>query len=407
MSEALRLAALVDRRPWPNPPVGAVVVRDGEVIGRGSHEGPGTAHAEALALREAGARARGATLYCTLEPCNHQGRTPPCTPDVVASGVARVVVAVRDPNPKVAGGGLEELLEAGIAVTLGVCADEALELIWPFVVTGAFGRPFVCLKTATSLDGRFAPAERAERAPVYVTSEAARREVHVLRRWSDVVLVGGATFRADLPRLDTRMVTPEDACPSCDPIPAVATSRVGEELWAGRRHIVFIPRLRSGQVPRPRSGQAFSSAGPTIVACDECNGGIDPASIVDQLTGLGVSTLLVEGGPRLAASWLEAGLVDRWVSYTAPVVLGSGPGWPDVRTAKNSVPTPIPRVTDPSHGTVIGEIGVGTEFLPWTLTRVARCGPDMKAVWDRVSFAAARDRLTEESAVHAPSGGGA
>ena len=328
MAEALRLAALVERRPWPNPPVGAIVVRDGEVIGRGSHQGPGTAHAEVLALREAGARARGATLYCTLEPCNHHGRTPPCTPAVVASGVARVVVAVRDPNPKVAGGGLERLLEAGITVTLGVCANEALELIWPFVVTGAFGRPFVCLKTATSLDGRFAPAERPERAPVYLTSEAARHEVHVLRRWSDVVLVGGATFRADAPRLDTRMVTPEDACPSGDPIPAVATSRVGEELWAGRRHIVFVPRLRSGQ--------AFSSADcSVIVECDECDGGIDPASIIERLAGLGVSTLLVEGGPRLAASFLEAGLVDRWVSYTAPVVLGSGPRWPGF-TIENS-----------------------------------------------------------------------
>ena len=160
MSEALRLAALVEHRPWPNPPVGAIVVRDGEVVGRGAHQGPGTAHAEVLALREAGARARGATLYCTLEPCNHQGRTPPCTPAVVASGVSRVVVAMRDPNPKVAGGGLERLLDAGIGITLGVCADDALELVWPFVATGAFRRPFVWLKTATSLDGRFAPEAR-------------------------------------------------------------------------------------------------------------------------------------------------------------------------------------------------------------------------------------------------------
>jgi len=401
MTEALRLAALVDRRPWPNPPVGAVVVRDGEVIGRGAHQGPGTPHAEVLALREAGARARGATLYCTLEPCNHQGRTPACTPAVVASGVARLVVAVRDPNPTVAGGGLERLLEAGLAVTLGVCADDALELVWPFVATGAFGRPFVCLKTATSLDGRFAPLARVERGPVYLTSETARHEVHVLRRWSDVVLVGGGTFRADAPRLDTRMVTPEDACPACDPIPAVATSRGSDDFWPGN-HVVFVPRLAAGraeagrQGPPLREGNAMGPGRSVVVECDECDGGIDPASILAQLAGLDAFTLLVEGGPRLAASFLEAGLVDRWVSYTAPVVLGSGPRWPDFAIGKEAVPDSI---SSPRP-----EIESGT--VSFTLTRVARCGPDVKAVWDRVSFAASRDRLTLQSAAHAPAPGG-
>ncbi len=400
MTEALRLAALVDRRPWPNPPVGAVVVRDGEVIGRGAHQGPGTAHAEVVALREAGAWARDATLYCTLEPCNHQGRTPPCTPAVVATGVARVVVAVRDPNPMVAGGGLERLLDAGIEVTLGVCADDALELVWPFVATGAFGRPFVCLKTATSLDGRFAPAARLGRGPVYLTSEAARHEVHVLRRWSDVVLVGGGTFRADAPRLDTRMVTPEDACPACDPIPAVATSRLGHELWAGRRHIVFTPRSQAGRRPPLRAelpaAENAMDPGTVVVGCDGCDAGIDPASILEQLAGLDAFTLLVEGGPRLAASFLEAGLVDRWVSYTAPVVLGSGPRWPDFAPGKEAVPDSI---SSPRP-----EIESGT--VSFALTRVARCGSDVKAVWDRVPFAAARDRLTLQSTAHAPVPGG-
>ncbi|RPJ73986.1 MAG: bifunctional diaminohydroxyphosphoribosylaminopyrimidine deaminase/5-amino-6-(5-phosphoribosylamino)uracil reductase RibD [Acidobacteria bacterium] len=394
MIQAVRLAARIDRRPWPNPPVGAIVARDGEVIGRGAHQGPGTAHAEVLALREAGSRARGATLYCTLEPCNHQGRTPPCVPAVLASGVARVVVAVRDPNPTVAGGGLERLLDGGIAVTLGVCADDAIELIWPFVVTGAFVRPFVCLKTATSLDGRFAPAARRERAPVYVTSELARHEVHVLRRWSDVVLVGGETMRADAPRLDTRMVTSEDACPACDPIPAVATSGEPGDEWTGRRHVVFTNRRSLNPIPASspeKSGQALR-----VVECDECEGGIDPASILEQLAGLDAFTLLVEGGPRLAASFLEAGVVDRWVSYTAPVVLGSGPRWPDFAIGKEAVPDSI---SSPRP-----EIESGT--VSFTLTRVARCGPDLKAVWDRVPFAATRDRLTDGSASQVPASGG-
>ena len=394
MAEALRLAGRVPRRPWPNPPVGALVVGSGgEVVGRGGHEGAGTAHAEVVALQEAGERARGATLYCTLEPCNHHGRTPPCTPALIASGVRRVVIGVRDPNP-VAAGGLERLLDAGIEVTLGVCAEEALELVWPFVVTEAFGRPFVWLKTATSLDGRFAPAERAERRPVYLTGERARHQVHVLRRWADVVLVGGATLRADAPRLDGRMVTADDACPACEPLPAVATSQPQVEGWAGRRHVVFAPRRggprendltqaslsgrRQAPPPRitsaeaPRGGETGPAApalspGTIVVECDACEGGVDPQSIVEAVASLGAHALLVEGGPRLAAAFLSAGLVDRWIAYTAPLVLGCGAGWPG------------------------REFGFGMEF---SLTRVEACGPDVKAVWDRVPFRSWLERLT-------------
>ena len=367
MAQALRLAARVDRRPWPNPPVGALVVRRGEVVGRGAHQGAGTLHAEIVALREAGERARGATLYCTLEPCNHQGRMPPCAPAVAASGIARLVIAVRDPNPLVAGGGLEVALGAGITVTLGVGADEALDMMWPFVATCAFRRPFVWLKTATSIDGRFAPAARAGRSPVYLTSDASRHEVHVLRRWSDVVLVGSRTVDADRPRLDTRLVTNEDSCPALDPSPAVATSRteLEEGRWWARPHIVF-----AGSRGRAQAATAAPATGATVVACEDCEDGVAPASMVAGLKALGVYTLLVEGGPRLAASFLAAGLVDRWIAYTAPMVLGSGPGWPDY--------------SPPSEGL--------------TLTRVTRCGSDVKAVWDRVPFEATRDRLTSESA---------
>ena len=184
MDEALALARGAASRTWPNPPVGAVVVRDGVVVGRGAHEGAGTPHAEPIALAEAGDRARGATLYVTLEPCNHQGRTPPCAPAVAASGVTRVVVAMRDPNPAVIGGGCRHLRDRGIRVDCGLRAAAALDLVWPFVTTDNFARPYVELKTAHSLDGWFAPDAvlRESDAPFYLTGEVARHDVHRRRR---------------------------------------------------------------------------------------------------------------------------------------------------------------------------------------------------------------------------------
>jgi diaminohydroxyphosphoribosylaminopyrimidine deaminase/5-amino-6-(5-phosphoribosylamino)uracil reductase len=366
MAEALGLAADIPRRPWPNPPVGAVVVRDGAVVGRGAHHGPGTDHAEMAALAEAGPLARGATLYCTLEPCNHEGRRPPCAPQVAASGIARLVAAIRDPNPRVRGGGISRLRAAGVTVTLGVMAEEALDLVWPFVCTDAFSRPFVLLKTALSLDGRFAPppAGRPAGAAVYVTGLAAPRQVHLLRRWSDVVVVGEGTMAADAPRLDGRLAEGSGACPRVDPTPAYVDTDLGLQAGWPRPFWVFAGSERAGD----RERRAVAARGGTVVSCAERDGHVSPASLVDRFAGRGGCCLMVEGGARLAAAFLEAGLVDRWVCHVAPVTLGRGVSWP------------------PFDG--------GATFH---LTRTAAAGADAVLVLDRVPFAVALAAVAAEA----------
>lgn len=362
MAEALQTASRVPRRPWPNPPVGALVVRSGRIVGRGAHHGPGEPHAEALALAAAGADAAGAVLYTTLEPCNHAGRMPPCAPLVASSGVSRVVVAVADPNPLVAGGGLERVHAAGINVTIGVLAEAALDLIWPFAATRAFARPYVLLKTATSLDGRFAPdALRRDvpPAPTYLTGERARRDVHRLRRWSDLVLVGEGTVIADRPQLNGRMAAGDD-CPAADPVPAWADTDLSlDEAWPGSAAYVFVGRERA----RAADCARVSAQGVTVVRCRERDGHIAPESLVEEAARCAGPVIMVEGGPTLAASFLQAGLVDRWVQYTAPVLLGNGPGWPAF-------------VPPSSRSSACG----------FELTRVERLGLDTKAVYDRVVF---------------------
>ncbi len=370
MGEALRLAARLPRRPWPNPPVGAVVVREGRVVGRGAHRGPGTEHAETAALAEAGDRARGATLYCTLEPCNHRGRTPPCAPAVAAAGLARVVVALRDPNPTVGGGGLAVLRRAGLEVALGVGGAEALDLIWPFAATGAFGRPYVLLKTATSLDGRFAPdlpaADGEPARPRYLTGPEARAEVHRLRRWLDLVLVGEGTLEADRPRLDGRLVGPRDDCPEQEPQAGyLDTDLSWRGAWKPEGHLVFCGERGAPPAAR-RERQA---AGARVVPCRERDGRLDLRGVVAEAFRLGFPTLMFEGGPRLAASLLAEGLVDRWVHYLAPVALGGGVGWAPAR--------PGPGGPAAFH-----------------LTAATRVGPDLRTVWDREPFAARLRELT-------------
>ncbi|MBE3095968.1 MAG: bifunctional diaminohydroxyphosphoribosylaminopyrimidine deaminase/5-amino-6-(5-phosphoribosylamino)uracil reductase RibD [Planctomycetes bacterium] len=373
MAEALHLAARIPRRPWPNPPVGALVVRDGRIVGRGAHHGPGLAHAEVLALEEAGALARDATLYCTLEPCTHTGRTPPCAPRVAASGVRRLVVAVGDPNPAVTGRGLDVLDSDSIDLTIGVLAESALGLIWPFAVTRAFERPFVVLKTATSLDGRFAPAGRpsgAQAAPLYLTGEEARRDVHRLRRWADVVLIGEGTLAADRPQLNGRLAGPEDDCPAADPAPGyVDTDLSYTGPWPADGGYVFFGRGRAGATARARAERS----GMSLVACDERDGHVAPESLVQAAAdGIG-SVILIEGGPTIASAYLKAGLVDRWVRYTAPLVLGEGPAWP--------------AWTHPQ------DAGAAQRFC---LTRVERLGPDVKTVFDRLAF----DKVVRDLTVH-------
>jgi diaminohydroxyphosphoribosylaminopyrimidine deaminase / 5-amino-6-(5-phosphoribosylamino)uracil reductase len=280
---ALELAEQGRRTTSPNPLVGAVVVRDGEVVGEGWHERAGGPHAEVVALEAAGERAEGATLYVTLEPCAHHGRTPPCTDAILAARVARVVVGAADPNPKTDGRGFELLRDEGVEVEF-VEAELAARArrqneAWRTWISR--GRPFVTYKSAVTLDGRVTvPGSR------WVTGEESRRRVHQLRAQVDAVAVGMGTVRADSPRLDAR--------------------DVGAERQPRR--------LAFGRGPLPGGSELERVNGP----------------LEDELQRLGmegVQSLLLEGGPTLATSFLRAGLVDKLLLFVAPIVSGSGPRW--------------------------------------------------------------------------------
>lgn len=324
MERALALAERGRGRTSPNPMVGAVVVSpDGVVVGAGYHRRAGEPHAEVHALAAAGDRARGATLYCTLEPCCHTGRTGPCVARIVEAGVSRVVAAIRDPNPLVNGGGIRYLQERGVAVTEGVGAEAAARLNEGFLTVVTRGRPFVTMKVAVSLDGRVA-AESGRRTRL--TSEAALRQVHLLRAEVDAIAVGSGTVLADDPLLtareayrahpltrvvfDTRLRTP-------------ALARVLSTLEAGP---VIIVTSEAAVAEAPASARALASVGATLQALPRR----DVGAAVTWLGSLGITTLLLEGGTTLHAAAWAAGIVDRVQVYVAPVVLGErGVRWVD------------------------------------------------------------------------------
>ena len=285
MDHALRLAQRGLGNVWPNPAVGCVIVAAGRVVGRGWTQPGGRPHAERMALDAAGAAARGATAYVTLEPCAHHGRAPPCSDALVAAGVARVVSALTDPDPRVAGRGHARLREAGIEVVEGVRAGPAGELQRGFLSRVTQGRPMVTLKLATSFDGRIATASGESR---WITGEAARRHVHLLRLTHDAVMVGAGTARADLPALNVRGFGPVR-----QPVRVVMANAP-------------IPALPP---EGPDHGPLWVLPGPLPEALAE-------------LARRGLTRVFCEGGGRLAAALLAAGLVDELVGYTAGVVLG-------------------------------------------------------------------------------------
>lgn len=305
MRLALIQAARGLGRTTPNPPVGCVLVRDGQVVGQGFHARAGEAHAEVLALRGAGERARGATAYVTLEPCSHFGRTPPCADALIAAGVARVVVAALDPNPQVAGRGVQRLREVGIEVTVGVGQPEALRQQSGFRSLMTRGRPWVVYKYAMTLDGKVAAAGEAN-GPV--TSAAARQRVMQWRDELDAVAVGAGTVLTDDPALTVRGVPG-----GRDPRP-VLFDRSGRTPVGARA-------LRAGSVlvtaPGTETGR-YEAAGAAVIRAE---------TLPEALTGLGglhLSTLLLEGGPTLASALFGAGLVDEVRALIAPRLLGAG-----------------------------------------------------------------------------------
>lgn len=290
MRRALHLAA---SGPWPdpNPRVGCVVVApDGTVVGEGFHHGAGTPHAEVEALRAAGDAARGATAYVTLEPCSHTGRTGPCTDALVAAGVARVVFAQSDPNPD-ASGGAERLHAAGVQVSGGVLAAESARLNERWARTVGLGRPLVTWKLATTLDGRSAAADGSSQ---WVTGEQARADVHALRATRDAVLVGTGTALADDPRLTVRM---PDGTPATE-----------QPL-----------RVVMGLRDLPDGARVHDGPGTAVHLATR-----DPREALETLWRKGIRDVWLEGGPTLAAAFLEAGLVDDVYAYVAPALLGAG-----------------------------------------------------------------------------------
>lgn len=301
MARSLDIAR--DTYPHPNPRVGAVVVdAKGEPAGEGSHAGPGRPHAEVVALNSAGISARDGTIYVTLEPCVHVGRTPPCVGAIVAAGIRRVVVAAEDPDVRVAGKGMEALRAAGLEVEVGVMADEARALDPGYFHHRRTGRPMVTLKAAATLDGQVAALDGSSQ---WITDEVARKDAHRLRATADAVMVGAGTLRADDPRLDVRL--PEYSGPQ--PVPV---------LVAGTRPIPVDARLvaRDPIVLSPVAIEGLD----TIVA--PADGAVDLRLGLEGLGRRGIVDLLVEGGPRLAASLLSENLVDRIVLYLGARVAG-------------------------------------------------------------------------------------
>jgi diaminohydroxyphosphoribosylaminopyrimidine deaminase/5-amino-6-(5-phosphoribosylamino)uracil reductase len=317
MRRAFRLAERGRGLASPNPPVGAVVVRDGEAVAEGFHRGPGTPHAEIVAIEAAGELTRGATLYVTLEPCTHQGRTPPCAPRVIAAGFAHVVVGATDPNPAVDGRGIAALRDAGIEVEAGVLEADADRLIQAFSKHVRTGRPFVTAKMAISLDGRAAAADGSSQ---WITGPSARRDAHRLRAEADAIIVGVSTVVRDDPNLTVRLRgyrgrqplrvvvdsaarTPADATVLNDAAPTlIATTEKATEDAVG------VLKAHSAEVLRSPSR----------------DGRVDLSAVLEQLGRRGVASVLVEGGPTLLGDAVERGLVDRFVFYIAPKLLGSG-----------------------------------------------------------------------------------
>lgn len=315
MRRAIRLAARGRGSTAPNPPVGAVVVAEGSVVGEGWHAEPGSAHAEVLALDAAGDRARDATLYLTLEPCTHEGRTPPCAPRVIASGVARVVVAAEDPNPRERGAGIEALRAAGIDVTVGVAEGEARPLIEPFAKHVTTGRPLVTVKLATSLDGRAAAADGSSR---WITGTTARRDVHRLRGWADAVMVGVGTVVADDPRLTARLRGFEGTQPLRVVLDSTGRLPLGAAVLDGEAPTLVFTTPKAPD----EAVAAIAARGAEVVRVPSRDGRVDVATALADLGARGLCDVLVEGGPTLAGELIERSLADRFVFYLAPKLLG-------------------------------------------------------------------------------------
>lgn len=322
MSQALEQARKGEGRTRPNPPVGAILVKDGEIVGRGYHPAAGEPHAEVFALREAGSRAEGADLYVTLEPCNHHGRTGPCSEAVINAGVKRVFVGCSDPNPQVSGGGCAVLQNQGLEVTCGILEDECLRLIAPFAKLAATGRPFVTLKSAMTLDGNTATSTGESQ---WISSPESRTLVHQLRNRVDGIMVGVGTLLRDNPRLTARLPDGEGV----DPCRIIVDSNLRTPPDATIFHMDSLAPTLVATTPQASSSRRaeLERAGAEVLVCDAIEGeGVDLQDLMRQLGKRKLMHVLVEGGAILNQSLLENSLVDRIMLFVAPMLLGGSDG---------------------------------------------------------------------------------
>jgi len=327
----MRIALDLARNGWgytsPNPMVGALVVKDGEIVGRGWHEAYGKPHAEVNALKDAGERARGATLYVTLEPCNHRGKTPPCTEAVLAAGISHVVMAMKDPNPHVAGGGAERLQSCGVQVTAGVLEAEALRLNEAFVTYVTVGQPFVTLKVAATLDGQIATRTGDAK---WISSESSRRIVHRMRHATDAIVVGVDTVLKDNPLLTTRIDPNELSGPPKHPIRIVLdtrlridpTSAILHHQDAGPTWIIV------GADADPERVRQIASKNVEIIPCPIDQNRIDLHELLKLLADRRITSLLVEGGSRVIGSFVRSKAFHKFVAFFAPKLLQGNDGVP-------------------------------------------------------------------------------
>ena len=322
MALALALGRRGLGRTWPNPAVGAVIVRDDGsgpvIVGRGWTQPGGRPHAETEALRRAGAAARGATLYVTLEPCSHHGKTPPCADAIIEAGIARVVSALEDPNPQVGGAGHRRLTESGVVVEVGLGAEEARHAHAGHIRRVRDGRPHVMLKLAVSADGK---AGLAGRRPAAITGEAAREWVHLTRARSDAVLTGIGTALADDPLLTCRL-------------PGMANRSPVRVVLDGKLRLPLDSRLvaTAGETPlwimtsdgaSWQRGEALLGKGTEVLRATETNGRLDLSDVLKRLAGRGITRLMVEAGPIVAAAFLQADLVDEVMLLRSPNSIGA------------------------------------------------------------------------------------
>lgn len=355
MALALSLGRRGLGRVWPNPAVGCVLVKDGRIVGRGWTQPGGRPHAETVALSQAGPTARGATAYVTLEPCSHHGQTPPCAGALIDAGIARCVIAIQDSDTRVDGKGIAMLRDAGIEVSVGLGASDARRDNAGFFRRTELGRPFVTLKLAHSFDGRIATATGESK---WITGPEARRFVHAMRAKHDAVMVGGGTARKDDPSLTVR-----DLGLAYQPARVVISRRLDLPLMSQLARTASDPPLIlcHGEDADPALLRTWQDLGATLLPCAVRGPQLDPADILRQLGRHGLTRIFCEGGSALAASLIEADLVDELVGFSAGLVIGAE-GLPG-----------------------IGAMGLARleEAPRYRLKSLRSIGPDVLHIWDR------------------------